>query len=81
MDNLIQSSLTFRQQPREETDLAWDTEPDPGSRRRQRNGQPEQSVAEDERLLDHHIEELLAAISDAAVRSEGGLDAGRSQLV
>jgi hypothetical protein len=60
--------------------VASDTEPAADSGGRQRDGQFVHAVVEDERLLDHHIEEILGAISDLAARRESGLDAGSQQL-
>jgi len=39
--------------------------PEPGAGRRdRRNGQPEEPAPDDDRLLDHHIEEVLGAFRD-----------------
>jgi hypothetical protein len=51
-----------------------------GSRGRQQTGQPKHSAVEYERLLDHHIDEILGAISDAAARRESGLDTDTQPL-
>jgi len=47
----------------------WEKEPDPDNRARQ-DGQFEQPAAEDDRLLDHHIEEVLGTFT--AVARMGG---------
>ena len=47
--------------------MTWELEPGSGSLARQQNGQPEQRTAEDDRLLDHHNEELIAAIRSSRV--------------
>ena len=60
--------------------MAWETEPGAGSRGRQDNGAPESPAEEDERFLDHHIEEVLGTLSHAARTRESGLDAGRQPL-
>jgi len=41
---------------------------EPGLRNRgqEQQGQPDRPVLEDERLVDHHIEEVLGALRDAA---------------
>ena len=41
--------------------VAWEMEP--GCRARQENGHSEQGIVEDDHLLDHHNEEVLAAIA------------------
>jgi hypothetical protein len=41
-------------------------EPTVRSRGRQEGGEPVRPTIEDERLLDHHIEEVLGALNDAA---------------
>jgi hypothetical protein len=56
----------------EEVDFVWKTDADSGSRGRQQNGQSESPIIEDERLLDHHIEEMLGAFRDAAGTREAG---------
>jgi len=50
----------------------WKTEPGPGSRATQ-NG-PQRAV-EDDRLLDHHIEEILGTFTDAARMRESAPNA------
>ena len=60
--------------------MAWETEPGPGSRGRHHNGEPEPPAAEDERLLDHHIEEILSTLSHAPRTRETGLN-GDTQSV
>lgn len=50
----------------------WKAEADSGSRRWQQNGQPERPTIEDERLIDHHIEEMLGAFRDAAGTRDAG---------
>ena len=57
-----------------EVELVWKTEPGPGSRARQ-NGQSEQPAVEDDRLLDHHIEEKLGTFTDAARTRESASNA------
>jgi hypothetical protein len=57
--------------------LAWEREPRAGSCGRQPNEEPEPPALEDERFLDHHIEEIL---SHAARTREGGLDGERQSL-
>jgi hypothetical protein len=59
--------------------LAWETEPGAGRHARQDNEEPEPLDVEDERFLDHHIEEILGALSHAA-RTREGLD-GEGQLL
>ena len=60
--------------------MAWETEPGAGSRGRQNNAEPEPPAVEDERFLDHHIEEILGALSHAAPTRNGGLDGERQSL-
>jgi hypothetical protein len=60
--------------------LAWETEPGAGSRGRQQNGEPELPAVEEERFLDHHIEEILGTLSHAARTREGGLNGDRQSL-
>lgn len=45
-------------------------------RRRLPPGQTERWAVEDDRLLDHHIEEILASLSDAARMHERDPDVG-----
>jgi hypothetical protein len=52
-------------------------EPTPRDRGRQESGEPVGPAMEDERLLDHHIEEVLDAFSDAASLAEGSPEAER----
>ena len=52
----------------------WKTEPGPGSRARQ-NGQSEQPAVEDDRLLDHHIEEILGTFTAVARMRESAPNA------
>jgi hypothetical protein len=52
-------------------------EPGAGTRGRQHNGEPEPPAVEDERFLDHHIEEILGTLSHAVRTRESGLDADR----
>lgn len=54
--------------------MAWKTQPGAGSRGRQNNGEPEPPAEEDDRFLDHHIEETLGALSHAAATRETRLD-------
>jgi len=42
--------------------VAWEMDPGSGSRARQENGYSDQRTEEDDRLLDHHNEEVLAAM-------------------
>ena len=60
--------------------MAWETKPDAGSRGRQQDGQTDHSEIEDERVFDHHIDEILEAISDSAATGVSGLDDSRPQL-
>jgi hypothetical protein len=48
-----------------EVEFVWKTEPGPDNRARH-NGQSEQPSVEDDRLLDHHIEEILGTLTAAA---------------
>ena len=57
-----------------EVELVWKAEPGPRSRAR-RNGQSEQPAVEDDRLLDHHIEEILGTFTDAARTRESASNA------
>ena len=50
-------------------------EPTVRNRGRQENGPPVRPTMEDERLLDHHIEEVLGAFNDAAGLAESGPEA------
>ena len=53
--------------------MAWETEPDADSRALQSNEEPEPPAVEEERFLDHHIEEILGTLSHAArTRRSGG---------
>jgi hypothetical protein len=63
-----------------ELDVAWEPEPGVGSSRRQHNAEPEPPPVEDERFLDHHIEEMLGTLSHAARTRESGLDADGQPL-
>ena len=60
--------------------MACETEPGTRSRGRQHNDEPEPPAVEDERFLDHHIEEILGTLRHATRARENGLD-GDSQLV
>lgn len=60
--------------------MAWETEPSAGSRGRQQNGEPEPPAVEDQRFLDHHIEEILGTLSRAGRTRDSGLDADRQSL-
>jgi len=51
-----------------------------GSSRPAAHWEPEPPAEEDERFLDHHIEEMLGTLSHAARTRESGLDAGRQPL-
>ena len=53
--------------------MAWETEPSAGSRGRQQNAEPGPPAVEDQRFLDHHIEEILGTLSHAARTRESGL--------
>ena len=55
-------------------------EPGAGSRGRQDDAEPEHLAVDDERFLDHHIEEILGALSHAARTREGDLDGERPSL-
>jgi hypothetical protein len=62
---------------KEEPDLTWDTErSSSGPRPRAKGHPPERPAVDDDRLLDHHIEEILGALSQAAVERETGQNAG-----
>ena len=56
----------------------WKTERGPGSRGTQ-NGQPEQPATEDDRVLDHHIEEVLGTFTDAARMRESAANAEKQR--
>ena len=56
--------------------MAQKSESGEGSRGQNQNGWRRQPAAENDRLLDHHIEETLAAFTDAAPGGERGLQAG-----
>ena len=43
------------------------------------NGQPEQPAVEDDRLLDHHTEEVLGTFRDAGRGRETAPDAGEQR--
>lgn len=60
--------------------MAWETEPGAGRPGRQHTGEPEPPAEEEERFLDHHIEQMLGTLSHAARTRESGLDAGRQPL-
>jgi hypothetical protein len=60
--------------------LAWETEPDARNRGREPNREPEPPAVEEERFLDHHIEEILDTLSHAARTRESGLDSDRQPL-
>ena len=47
--------------------MAWEMEPGSGSRARQENGHSEHRTVEDDRLLDHHNEEVLAAMRSSMI--------------
>jgi hypothetical protein len=49
----------------EEVELVWKREPGPDNRARQ-DGQSEHPAVEDDRLLDHHIEEVLGTFTAVA---------------
>jgi hypothetical protein len=51
-----------------------------GGRGRRQNGEPEPPAVEDERFLDHHIEEILGTLGGAARRHESGLDGDMQSL-
>lgn len=55
--------------------MAWETEPGATGRERQHDREPEPPTVEDERFLDHHIEEVLGTLSQAALTRQSGLDA------
>ena len=57
--------------------MAWETEPGAGSRGRQDNAEPEPPAVEDERFLDHHIEEMLAAFDTMHMRERGDAEGQR----
>jgi hypothetical protein len=54
-------------------------EPGPGSGLPQ-NGQPEMPAMDDERLRDHHIEEMLSTFKEVARMRESGSGAGEEGL-
>ena len=54
--------------------MACETEPGAGSHWQQSNGEPEPAAVEDDRFLDHHIEETLGAFSRAAAARESRLE-------
>jgi hypothetical protein len=56
------------------------TEPGSGSRDGQHNGRRGRTAAEEDRLLDHHIEELLGFFGDAVPTRESGQDPARQRL-
>ena len=61
-----------------EVELVWNTEP--GSRARKgQNGRPEGIGVEDDRLLDHHIEEVLGTFRDATRVRETDPDPGEQR--
>ncbi len=60
--------------------MAWETEPGASGRGRQHDGEPEPLTVEDERFLDHHLEEVLGTLSQAARTRESGLDADGDPL-
>jgi hypothetical protein len=60
--------------------LAWEKEPGSGDHGRHRNGQLKQSSAEDERLLDHHIEEILGTLIAAKATRESAPETREDQL-
>jgi hypothetical protein len=54
---------------------------EPGSSRaQQQNGPPASPGVDDDRLRDHHIEEILSAFTDVARMRESGLGTGEEQL-
>jgi hypothetical protein len=56
--------------------LTWDTERGARDRAAHRDGhQPEQRAEDEDRLLDHHIEEILGTLSDASRETESGRNA------
>jgi hypothetical protein len=57
-----------------EVELVWKAEPGPG-RRATQNGQPEEPATENDRLLDHHIEEILGTFTAAARMRESNPNA------
>jgi hypothetical protein len=74
--NLCKAEWHLGNNRRKETVLAWESEPGAGSRGRQNNGEPEPPAEEDDRFLDHHIEEMLGALSHAAATRESRLGDG-----
>jgi hypothetical protein len=58
---------------RKETDLAWEMEAGAGTPGRRDGGEPEPPAVEDERFLDHHIEEILDALSHTVRTRRSGL--------
>jgi hypothetical protein len=63
-----------------ESDLACETESGAGSRGRQQDGDLEPRTVEDERFLDHHIEEILGTLSHTARTRESDLDVRSESL-
>jgi hypothetical protein len=61
----------------EEVELVRDREPGP-DRERQPNGLPDATAVDDERLRDHHIEEVLNTFKDVARSRERADGSGRS---
>jgi hypothetical protein len=61
-----------------EVELVWKAEPGPRSRASQ-NGQSEQPAVEDDRLLDHHIEEILGTFTAAARMRDSNPDPGEQR--
>ena len=62
-----------------EVDLVRNTEPGP-NRGQQQNGQPDSPAVDDDRLRDHHIEEILSTFKDVARLRERDSGAGEERL-
>jgi hypothetical protein len=60
----------------EEGELVRDREPGP-DRERQPNGLPDAPAVDDDRLRDHHIEEVLNTFKDVARSRDGDDSSGR----
>jgi hypothetical protein len=61
----------------EEVELVRDREPGP-DRERQPNGLSDAAAVDDDRLRDHHIEEVLSTFKDVAPSGERADGSGRS---
>ena len=75
----MSSSLINIVDTTEEGEIVSMDEPGLRNRSQQANGRPDRPAMEDERLLDHHIEEVLGALQDAAGLPESGSETHESQ--